>query len=152
MSTPIPDDDELLELLKSAQEESLAIPPTMMDLIMTGYDITNVDTAVAALVEDTSLAGAGAVRDDGSDIRLLAFEHDGFQVEFELRGQDGRLLGHIDAEDPGLLHLHQLGHDEMPVTLDQLSGFEITLTSGKPFRLRWQPELGDAVVTDWLIP
>ena len=148
---PAVPDEELLDQLRSAQDRQLPVPENMIDLIMTGYDISNIDAAVAALVEDASLAEAGAVRDDDSDLRLLSFEHADLSIECEVRGVDRRVLGHVDAGGPGSLHLDDVEGSET-TALDELGGFEFVLRSSRAFRLRWEPEDGGTVVTEWVVP
>jgi hypothetical protein len=160
--TSNPSDDELLDEVRAALGSKLPVPDAMVELIMTGYDITNLDSHLAELVEDTLLSEAAGVRSSAaalpsSETRLLTFRYGEVTIEVELGPVAPHLVGHVDdAEAPdgpegGSIHLDQAGR-VASADLDDLGAFELTVTSGRPFRLRYQPPSGDPVVTDWLLP
>lgn len=144
------DDDELLQTLRSAAESNIPIPDSMVDMIMAGYDITNLDTNFAELVEDVSLADA-AVRSGTVEARLLTFRLGELSFEFEIGPTAPEIVGHLDAASSGFMRFEQADH-AVDVELDDHGRFEFTLRSRAPFRLRYIPADGTPVATDWILP
>lgn len=146
-----PSDAELIDLLRDAVEERTRPSDGMVDMIMTGYDITNADASLARLVDDSRLDQVASVRSGSSTVRLLSFSAAGIDFEFELRPTEPRIVGHIDGADGGVIHLEQVDRIES-LELDELGTFEFTLHSEAPFRLRHESVDGTSTATEWILP
>lgn len=144
-------EEELLDLLQSAVEERATPADSMVDMIMTGYDITNVDAQLAELVEDVRLTELESIRADNSLVRLVSFASGDLRFEFEIRPDAPEISGHLEPVMPGSLTLEQAA-SRQTIELGSLAEFEFSLTSTAPFRLRYQPPSGRTIVTEWILP
>lgn len=98
-----PDDEELLDLVKSVMSEVAAVPHAVTEAARVAFELRTIDIELAALiydsrVDDRLLAGSRAA---GSSARILVFRTDEATVEVEFR--DGRALGQIDPPSGGLV-------------------------------------------------
>ncbi|MDH4119667.1 MAG: hypothetical protein OEW30_19975 [Acidimicrobiia bacterium] len=141
-----PTDDEMVEELRAALTDARDGGPDMVDMIMTGYDLTVTDALVARIVE----AGEPvAMRSDADGPRFVVCEGGGVTVSFEI--VDGTIVGDIHPVSGTDLFLEQaLGTTTVDVSTT--GAFEATLPSRAPFRLRYQPIEADPIVTEWILP
>jgi hypothetical protein len=145
-------DDALLAGLRAAFESNVPVPPSMVDMIMAGYDITNIDAHIAELVEESQLADNAGVRSTPlADSRLLVFEFGEVRFDFELRSEAPQIIGHVDGATDGTIHLEQAESSER-APLDQNGAFEFVTRSGAPFRLRLELPVGKPIATEWILP
>lgn len=144
------DDDAILRQLKREVDDRLRPSTSMVEMIMTGYDITNLDAHLAELVADMGLEAA-EVRSSERQPRLITCSTGLVTFEFEVQSASPHVIGHLDAPGPGSLAIDQAGHSEQQ-DLDELAAFEFSLPTLAPFRLRFQPSTGLPTVTDWILP
>ncbi len=144
-------DDQLVELLRATVDDRAAAPASMLDMIMAGYDITNVDAFLAEVVEDVQLTEAAGLRATDGATRLITCGSDDLRFEFELRPIAPQVVGHLDPVVAGTLHLEQAEHAQA-AELGDGADFEFTLRSSKPFRLRHRAADGTSVATEWILP
>ncbi len=144
------DDDVLAEELALALHEGPPSPDRVA-MIMTAYDIANLDTLEAALTHDSATGELAAVRSEDAGARLLTYTTDE-SVEFDFEIVDGRIVGHVAPPAGGAIHLDQpFGPSAVPeVEIDDLGGFEFVLGSSSAFRLRYVDGQGRSVATGWL--
>lgn len=143
--------DHLLAELQSAVEARIPVSSEMVDMIMAGYDITNLDAVTAELVGEDRAGDLAAVRDTEGATRLLMFRSDSLSFEFELGKTAPQVVGHVDPPSSGTLHLEQ-SDTTVTAVLDDLGRFEFSLPSSKPFRLRYESANGNSIATDWVLP
>ena len=146
-----PSNEELEELLREGADTFAPVPEGFTDMVMTGWDIVNVDAVVAQLVEDTALVAVEGVRTDELGARLLTFRSEGVTFEFEIGPEAPHIVGTIDPPQPGAVVLEQ-AEDAVTVDLDEGGRFAFELLGAGPFRLRFVSAGGEAYVTDWVIP
>jgi hypothetical protein len=153
MSTPwFERDEQLLEELGLALAEE-GPNPDRVDMLMAGYDIVMADTLEAALVHDSATDELAAVRSESASARMMTFEGEGFEFEFEV--VDGRVVGAIDPPESGVIHLEQpTSSSDGPLTtqveVDDLGAFEFPLRRPGTFRLRFVAADGRSVATAWI--
>lgn len=142
-------DEQLLEELAIARAEETDPPP--VEMLMVGYDMVFADTLEAALLHDSDVDELAAVRSETAGARMLTYQADGIEIDFELVG--GRVVGHIDPPQDGVMVLEQPTTGEPvadEVTPDDLGSFEFPLRRPTTFRLRFVRQSGPSVTTDWL--
>jgi len=98
-----PDDDELLDLVKSVMSEIGAVPHEVTVAARAAFELRTFDIELAALIYDSRidnrlLAGTRAAE---SSARILVFRTGESTVEVEFR--DGRALGQVDPPSAGLV-------------------------------------------------
>lgn len=144
-------DEQLLEELGQALAEA-APAPEQADMLMVGYDLVMSDTLEAALIHDSAVDATAAVRSDTAGARMMAFALGELEIEFELVG--GRVVGHIDPPEDGVMYLEQptlgdIAIDE--VRPDDLGSFEFPLRLAATFRLRFVNDAdGRSIATGWI--
>ena len=145
-----PSDEELLDTFKRSLQDTPP-PGNMVDMIMTGYDITNVDARLAELVEDTAVDEPVGVRSTALGARLLTCQYGDTAFEFEIGTDAPHIIGHLEPPQPGRMRFEQ-GDGSTTIDLDDLARYEFTLTSTAPFRLVYLPPNGTPIATDWILP
>ena len=144
------DDEQLLALLKEAQQEGRAVPP---DFIATGknaYAWRGVDAELAQLSYDSErdqdmLAG---VRAEAASIRALTFTAPRLTIELEV--DENALLGQLVPTGEGTIEV-QTGEGVIAtVAVDEVGCFPISPIPPSPFRLRCRTTDGASVVTGWI--
>jgi hypothetical protein len=138
-------EDPTVEILRDALGYTDTPDPDTVEMVMTGYDIARLDVVTAELVEETAMV---PVRAGESLIRLISAEGGGFRFEFEVRETAPQVVGRLVPIAPGSVALDQIGNQQTQ-PLDDLGSYEFSLLIGKPFRLRFEPDEGPAVATEW---
>jgi hypothetical protein len=138
-------DDPTVEMLRDALGYTDPPDPDTVEMVMMGYDIARLDVVTAELVEETAMV---AVRAGESPVRLVTAEGGGFRFEFEVRETAPQVVGRLVPIAPGSVALDQIGNQQTQ-PLDDLGSYQFNLVIGKPFRLRFDPEDGPAVATEW---
>jgi hypothetical protein len=140
--------DEFRRELREALGYTDEVSDGLIEMIMTGYDIAGLDVIIAELTYD-SLRDGGLVPVRGEEpIRMIAAEAHGVTLELEIVGQIPRLVGRVIPARTGTVHLDQ-GVAPRSVPLDEAGAFEFALGTG-PFRVRFDPEDGEQIATEWL--
>lgn len=138
-----PGDDQLLSYLKDALDSD--VDADAVDLIMTGYDIVQMDT-VESLLEFDSFAATG-VRDAESGVRRMSFTHE--DVAFEVAHDAAQLTVTGKVEPPGgVLYLDQLSGSTR-IDLTDRGSFDARVEGAGAFRLRYEIG-GSSVSTPWI--
>ena len=146
-----PTDEELLDKLRRSFVEDTPTPDNMVDMIMTGYDITNIDAHVAELTEDTAVDEPVGVRSAALGARLMTFEHGDLAIEFEIGPEAPQIVGHLEPPRPGRIRFEQPPQSET-VELDGMARYQFTLATTTPFRLLYLPPAGTPIATAWILP
>ena len=152
MTTPPANNDEhSLAQLRDVLGFTDAVSAESIEMIMTGYDITNIDVLIAELVHDSDVHDTPVpVRGGDAGARMVSFAGEGVRFDFEVGDTAPHIVGRITPVAPGSIALDQVGnaHEE---SLDESGTFEFTITTGTPYRLRFTPEGGPSIATEWLI-
>lgn len=139
-------DRELLEQVRASLSADSDSDDDLIDMIMTGYDLTMSGTRVAEAIEQSALA---ATRSDDGSPRFWTCVVDEVRFEFELA--DSGVIGSIEPPIRGRMILHQPeGLTSVEVT--PAGGFALDRPSDAPFRLYFQPQDGDPIATAWILP
>jgi hypothetical protein len=143
------DDAGLLAAIARVHERVDPVPEFVREAARAAFHWRDPDAEVAELVSDGSLADAG-VRAVGGP-RLLSFAVRDLTVDLEVhaRGDRRRVLGVLNAAGPGVLRAGR-GDVENEVSFDALGRFVLQDVTAGPFRLRWRPATGPAMVTSWI--
>lgn len=150
MNDPMNADERLLGVLRS----SLRMPgdgsEDLVEMVMTGYDLTVSSGVTAFVSEDTGVTGLAPVRSaDAAEPRFITCEAAGLTFEFEIDGS--AVIGAIDPPRAGRVCLQQ--PDAVADTQVTRSGsFEVSLRGTSPFRLVFEAEDGETIATEWVLP
>ena len=140
------EDARMLDELRAAVSNESDRSDELIDMIMTGYDLTMSGTRVAELIEESELV---AVRSDEPGSRFWSGVID--DVRFEIEVGETSVVGSIEPAMPGRILLHQPeGLTSAEVTPS--GSFEVARPSDAPFRLYFQPVEGDPIATSWILP
>lgn len=141
-------DEDVLAAIARVYEQVDPVPEFVHEAARAAFAWRDPDATVAELVNDAALEQTGLRGSAGP--RLLHFR--GMQIELLVEvhtiGARRRVLGQVRPAGPGAMQA-VAGPQERVAQPDQLGRFVFDdLTTG-PFRLRWAPEQGAAVVTAW---
>lgn len=139
-------DNELFELLRTALESDTDSDEDLIDMIMTGYDLTASGARVVEAIERSELANT---RSSADAPRFWTCTVDDLRFDFELAGES--VVGSIVPVAAGRMILHQ-PDGIASVELSETGSFEVTRLSDGPFRLYYQPSEGEPVATGWILP
>ena len=139
-----PSDEQLLEMLKDSLDNSVEVSDDAIDMLMTGYDIVNMDVLEAELTFD-SLAATGVRRRRARPAAALRAD-DSRRIDVELDDVSLRCSGQVAPA--GAAPLEQMSGTRQ-LGLSESGSFDAVVEGTGPFRLRY--EIGDvAVTTSWL--
>jgi hypothetical protein len=150
MSESMTRDEETLARLRGALRRRGDDSPDIVDMVMTGYDLTMENGPIAAISEDTAVSGLAPTRAGGAvEPRFITCEANGVVFEFEIDGE--RIIGTIDPARSGRVVLQQ---DEVreEATIGRSGSYELTLSGSAPFRLVLESDDGTSVSTEWVLP
>lgn len=143
------DDDALLAQLRALATQ---VDPVPDDVVLAGrsaFAYRDLDIRLAALVDDSALAGAGT-RGDADAGRWLTFEVDDVVIELSVPSRpDERLSGQVDASSVASVHLVQES-GRTPVQVDDLGRFSVSVEPG-PLRLEVVLEDGRLIASSWVL-
>ena len=149
MTQQPPPDNEMTDALRDAFGYDESVSPDTLEMIMTGYDIVNLDVVVAELVHDSAVMAGQPVRADGGTPRQVVYEAAGIRISLEIGSRAPQVVGKVEPVAAGELTLDQPGN-QASVVVSETGGFECSIEVGIPFRLRWTPEDGTVIATDWV--
>jgi hypothetical protein len=143
------DDAALLAAIARVHARVDPVPELVREAAHAAFGWRDPDAAVAELVADEAPAEAGARAAGGP--RLLSFALGDLTVDLEVHahGSSRRVLGMLSPVAAGRLHARR-GIAEDEVALDAWGRFVLEDLPAGPFRLRWRPATGPAVVTSWI--
>ena len=143
-------DDALLQelgaALRAGDDDS-----NRTELLMTGYDLVNVDAPAAARIFDSWASPTAPVRssrDVGPQLRVMRFSGDGFEIDVELLS--GGLVGHVSPVAGGLVHLDTARGSTTATPDPELGSFEFEIREGISFRVRYVTRDAIAIATPWI--
>ncbi len=144
------DDEQLLALLKEAQQEGRAVPPDFIAAGKNAYAWRGVDAELAQLSYDSErdrdmLAG---VRAEAASIRALTFTAPRLTIELEV--DENALLGQLVPTGEGTIEVQTREGVIATVAVDEVGCFPISPIPPSPFRLRCRTTDGASVVTGWI--
>lgn len=143
-------EEPTLEALRDALGYTDVPDQDTVDMVMTGYDIVNLQVITAALTYDSDLDEAlVSVRDDAAGMRSITAEGGGYVLDLDIRTEAPELIGRIRPIAQGEIALDQSGNHQS-IELEEHGSFEFGLRAGQPFRLRFIPTDGESVATDWI--
>ena len=146
-----PSDARLVAQLREAFGFDEQPSPEVIEMIMTGFDIVNIDVLIAELVHDSAIHDEPIpVRGGDAGARMVSFAGEGIRFDFEIGDDDPQIVGRLTPASPGSIALDQVGNRQEEL-LDESGTFEFTITPGSPYRLRFMPESGPSIATEWLI-
>lgn len=144
-------DAELLAQLREAFGFDEPSSPETIEMIMTGFDIVNIDVLLAELVHDSDIHDAPVpIRGGDAGARIVSFAGEGVRFDFEIGDTAPHIVGRVTPGTSGSIALDQVGNRQER-RLDESGTFEFTITSGAPYRLRLIPERARSIATEWLI-
>ena len=149
----MPDDDELEQELRHAEQLLDPVPARLMRGAADLFGWRTIDADLAALVFDSAdAATAAAVR--GSDQpRLLTFRAGELSIELELTGtaQERGIAGRLIPAQQAEIEV-RFGDQRLTVTADALGRFTLTSAGSGPVSLRLRPggPASRQVVTEWI--
>ena len=139
-------DDELVARVRAAMSEPGDRSPDLVDMIMTGYDLTVSDALVAELVEEPELV---PVRSDEDEGRFFSFTAGDVSLHFEVL--ESSVLGEVEPATQGKITLQQ-ADEARTADVSESGAFEVDRVGAGPLRLLFEPEEGAAIVTEWILP
>ena len=142
-----PDDESVLAELRDALGFNDVVPEGTLDMVMTGFDIVNLDVVLADLLHDTA-AGSLALRSEDREVRHMVFESGGHRVSIEIGPRAPHVVGRVDPPPVGAVELDQPAPPSLVAT--EGGRFEFTINPTMPFRLRWTTTSGVMTATDWI--
>lgn len=140
-----------LERVRRAVERPGDGSDDVVEMVMMGYDITVAGGSIAAILEDSDLTGSVPTRSSGGgeEPRFISCEAAGTRFEFEIDGST--VIGTIDPPQAGRIVLQQ-PEPGGASTIGRSGSFEVSLASERPFRLVFEPEHGEHIATEWILP
>ncbi len=150
----MPDDDELEQELKSAEELLDPIPPRLLVDATDLFGWRTIDAELAELVFDSADTHAAALARGSGHPRLLTFRASDLSIELELTGRrpERRIAGRLVPARSAEVEIRQ-GALQRTVTTDEFGRFSITSPGSGPVSIRCQPAGSTAswqVVTQWI--
>ena len=145
------EDRELMDALRDAYGFDERPSAEALQMIMTGYDIANIDVLITDLVHDSALHDEPVpVRGGDAGARMVSFEGEGVRFDFEVGDAAPHIVGRLTPFQAGTVALDQVGNQQGE-PLDESGTFEFSISMGTPYRLRFTPEGGQSIATEWLI-
>lgn len=146
------DDDELLAALRQVLDDSRP-PQWSVDLAKASFRLRMADAELAALTEDSELAGAASVTRSGGAPRLAVFDAPSLSVEIEVTQQPRtgsfRLLGQLSPPAPARV-MTRRATAGTTVTADAMGRFMLGELPSGPLSLAIEVDGQPPVVTDWI--
>lgn len=142
------EDAQMIEELRAAVSREADQSDELIDMIMTGYDLTMSGARVAELIEEA--ASSMATRSsETAESRFWTCVVD--DIRFDIEVGESLVIGSIEPAMPGRMILHQPDGLTSAV-ITGAGSFEVPLGSDAPFRLYFQPTEGDPIATSWILP
>jgi hypothetical protein len=139
-------DDELLAELGAVLLAEDPMPASVVAAARGAMVWRTVDAELAVLSADSLLVAVGGVR--GGDERQLTFESPSVSVEIDIVEGGHHLMGQVVPPQAGRIELAG-PRIQAGVDADRHGQFVLDAPVG-PARLRFRPESGPSVVTDWV--
>jgi hypothetical protein len=140
------EDARMLDELRAAVSNDGDRSEELIDMIMTGYDLTMSGTRIAEMIEESELV---AVRSDEPGPRFWTGVVD--DIRFDIEVGETSVVGSIEPAMPGRILLHQ-PEGLTSAELTASGSFEVARPTDAPFRLYFQPVEGDPIATSWILP
>jgi hypothetical protein len=143
-------DGELMADLRRIAAVADPVPGDVTAFAHAALATRRLDEELAALLLDSALAGADAVRAGESDVRLLSFETSAVTLELQVEHEGGRIslrglavgtTGPAEVETPG---------QRRSVVIDQDGWFTARDLPAGPARVHVRAAGGGPVVTGWV--
>jgi hypothetical protein len=152
------DDEQLLAALRELLRVSDPPPSWCVDLAKDSFALWTADAELAALVEDSELAGAALTRAGsgpaGTTPRLAVFDADSLSVEIEVspsaRAGAWQLLGQLMPPAAATVRVRRAPDDHDGAAADGLGRFMIDQLPAGPLSLAIEVEGQQPVVTEWI--
>jgi hypothetical protein len=144
------DDEELLDLLKTALSTVQSVPPEFIEAGKSAYAWRNIDAELAQLTYDSAhdRGDLTSVRSEPASIRALTFTSTRLTIELEV--VDDCLYGQVIPTGPGAIEVQTHAGTEGMSPVDDLGSFRIQPIPASPFRLSCRIADGTAVQTCWI--
>jgi hypothetical protein len=145
------EDDELLELLRTALAEHERVPDRFVEAGKAVFTWHSIDAELATLAYDSvtdPFAVAGGTRAEHAEIRELTFAFRNGTVQVQIT--NGGLLGQVVPPRRGEIELHVKGQALRRAEIDDQGWFSVTPRPRTPFRLAWRVGEENTSITDWL--
>lgn len=152
------DDEQLLAALRQLLSVSDPPPSWCVDLAKDSFFLRTADAELAALSEDSGLAGATVTRSAdtraGTAPRYAVFDADSLSVEIEVspgsRSGSWQLLGQLLPPGAATVRVRRHPDDHARVAADDLGRFMIEQLLPGPLSLAVEVEGRQPVVTEWI--
>jgi hypothetical protein len=148
------DDDLLLTRLRAVLDAADAPPPDVVDLAKGLFTLRALDAELADLTADSDAdSGAVAVRDAGTDVRLLTFEAGELTIEAEVSGVGPvrRVVGQVLPAGAGTVEARQPSRPgPRTVEVDERGRFALDDVRPGPLSLTCRRPGARPVTTSWL--
>ena len=141
------DDDGLMDQLADALAQDSDVPPHRRRAAYGAFAWRAVDEELLALVHDSAMQPAAAIRGD-EDARTLAFEGDGLSLELEL--DDSTLTGQLLRSGGGVVVTMERADGESRTARTDASGFFTMPGASGPTRFAVEVD-GVERRTEWLV-
>lgn len=142
------EDAQMIEELRAAVSRQEDHSDELIDMIMTGYDLTMSGARIAELIEESATAVAVRSAETAESRFWSCVVGD---IRFDIEVGESLVIGSIEPAMPGRMILHQ--PDGLTSAVITAAGsFEVELRSDAPFRLYFQPTDGDPIATSWILP
>ena len=126
------------------------MPAAVTESALAALTTRTLDAELAELVEDSAFGTSTAVRDGGSDTRMLSFESAGVTVELQVRADGAtRAMRGLVAGAAGEVTA-QTQDAERTAVADAGGWFSLDGLRPGPVRLRMRAAGGASVVTSWV--
>jgi hypothetical protein len=143
------DDDALAAELASVLRARDAMPTSVANAARGAFAWRTVDADLAVLSMDSLLEATAGVRGGGgSGDRQLTFEARDLSLEVDVVEGGRRVVGQVVPPQQGHVELEG-PHTSSTAATDAHGQFSLSVWNG-PARLRFRPETGAPVVTDWV--
>jgi hypothetical protein len=147
-------DEELLAALRQAFAARRAVPPEFVEAGQSAFAWHNIDAELAQLTYDSTSRThevAATRAQEEAPIRVLTFTSTDAGLQIELEVQEDALAGQILPMQPAVIEVQTRTGTQQPISADEVGCFWISPIPGEDFRLRCQPESGNAeVITVWV--
>jgi hypothetical protein len=145
------DDDELLELLRTALAEEKDVPARFVEAGKAAFSWRSIDAELAALSYDSMTDTATSVattRTDHASLRELTFAFRNATVHIQVTPSG--LQGQVVPPQQGEMEVHVEGQVARRTDIDGQGWFSYAPLPRTPFRLLWRVATSGTAMTDWV--
>ncbi len=147
------DDDALVARLRAVASEADPVPPLVLDLARSAFDLRDLDAELAVLVLDsTMLAEPLAGVRGADDVRLLSYEAPAMGLELQVEVRDGRYR--LNGQVVGVSAISVVVETDQradPVQPDAIGLFSVAELVGNRIRVRVTTASGLLILTPWTV-